>query len=320
MLINPSIDEIFEINDFKIGATFIAKKRQIYPAGKAISFALSCKKFLSDKSLIRVLYLVGKNEQQLYDRFLNSEDIIHNFLSVNCSTRSNKTIVDPKNKTTTHIRTQDFFVSLYEINKLLEIITKDLEKEDIVVFSGSIPFGIPSDVYDKMIRQIRIKGATTVLDSSGEALKLAILSGPTIVKSNLLELSQILGDPNLINLSFKNIKEDFKFISDKVKFLLEKYHIKIGLITLAHRGAILVTSDQIIYGNLKIDNPLDTVGSGDAFLGGFISQFVQNNPLETSFKLALACGAANTLKIGPGQFDAEVAFNLQKKVELCYLD
>ena len=41
ILLNPSIDQIYEINNFSIGGTFKVNNNIVYPVGKAISFALA---------------------------------------------------------------------------------------------------------------------------------------------------------------------------------------------------------------------------------------------------------------------------------------
>lgn len=61
-----------------------------------------------------------------------------------------------------------------------------------VVFSGSLPPGLPADAYARLIRLARSAGVYTVLDTSGEALRQGLAAGPHLVKPNLRELEELL--------------------------------------------------------------------------------------------------------------------------------
>lgn len=82
-------------------------------------------------------------------------------------------------------------------------------------------------------------------------------------------------------------------------------------------GAILLTNEIALYGNINVErNVIDTVGSGDAFLAGFITLYSKEKELLTCFKNAIAAGAANTLQRGPGFLKYDDYNNLLKKVEI----
>lgn len=49
---------------------------------------------------------------------------------------------------------------------------------------------------------------------------------------------------------------------------------------------------------LTEDQIVDTNGAGDAFTGGFLSQFIQNKPLETCMKCAIYCASECIQRLG----------------------
>ena len=59
---------------------------------------------------------------------------------------------------------------------------------DVVVLSGSLPPGVPPDAYAALCGR-----APTILDASGEALRLGLEGGPAIVKPNAAELAEAAG-------------------------------------------------------------------------------------------------------------------------------
>lgn len=49
---------------------------------------------------------------------------------------------------------------------------------------------------------------------------------------------------------------------------------------------------------LTEDQIVDTNGAGDAFTGGFLSQFIQGKPLETCMKCAVYCASECIQRLG----------------------
>lgn len=64
----------------------------------------------------------------------------------------------------------------------------------VVVFSGSLPRGVPVDAYATLITVARGAGARTILDTSGEPLRAALPARPDVIKPNLDELTALLTD------------------------------------------------------------------------------------------------------------------------------
>ena len=318
VLLNPTIDEIYEIKNFYVGGTFKVDEKKIYPVGKAISFSLGIRELANNLDLIKVIALIGQSEITLYTNFLKSKNIDHEFLSIKGYTRSNKTFNDPVKGTTTHVRNIGFNVNDQEIQKFLDIVLKNIYRNDFVVFSGSIPPGAPVDIYAKLINQCKKKGAITILDSSGKALIHGVKAGPKIIKPNIKELAQIINDKSFNNLDLLDKEDSLLKIINKAKSLLNN-ELEIVLITLADKGALCLTKNEILYGNLKLEKVYDTVGSGDSFLAGFLVKYVFKENLIKSFKNALACGAANTLLPGPGIFKQETVKSLIKNVNIRHI-
>ena len=170
-----------------------------------------------------------------------------------------------------------------------------------------------------MINICKEKGALTVLDTNGKALIKGISANPTIIKPNLIELSQILNKPELNELNFSSSMENAIYsIIREAKALLNQ-ELEIVLITLGNNGALLIMKDMVLYGNVNIENIIDTVGSGDSFLAGFVLNYFQKKAIFDCFTCAIACGAANTLIQGPGIFKIEDVKKLIEKVEIIEL-
>ena len=63
----------------------------------------------------------------------------------------------------------------------------------VVILSGSLPPAVPKDFYAKAVAHFKSLGCTTVLDASGEAMKLALEAGPDLIKPNAEECEPLIG-------------------------------------------------------------------------------------------------------------------------------
>ena len=319
ILLNPTIDQIYTIHDFHVGGTFKVNDSLIYPVGKSISFSLGIRELCKDKDILKIIAFIGEEDISLYSNFLSKRDIDYQFIKIKGKTRSNKTINDPIKGTTTHIREKGFKVTSNDIDNLLKLLQTNINKGDFVVFSGSIPSNVENDIYFRLIDISKKIGSTSILDTNGVPLIKGIKAKPEIIKPNLLELSQILNNPEINKLVFSDIFKSCKLIVKKAKTLLNE-ELKIILVTLGENGAILIKDGITLYGNVKVENVIDTVGSGDSFLAGFALNYFEKKELYDCFKNAIACGAANTLIPGPGIFKLGDVKKIIKNVKIFELN
>jgi len=321
VLLNPTIDEVIEINNFKVGRTFKALRSQKFPLGKGISFALSANTLsnalIQEKDIeIKVLACIGKEEIPIYNSFLDSKQISFQFNPIDGYTRSNKTIIDPRTHSATHIREKGFTMNKSELDTFMGLIADTVNQDDIVAFCGSIPPGVPNNIYFDMINICKKKGARCALDTSGLELIEGYKSRPWLLKPNLEELATLFPDSPEIQKYMKNPNENIENIAKKSRELLSN-ETEIVITTLNRWGAICVSALQktCLFGKIIVDNPINTVGSGDSLLGGFIVGYYLGNDLEQCFRWGMACGAANTLMSGAGLFSKKDVRELSEKIK-----
>ncbi|HKS85927.1 MAG TPA: 1-phosphofructokinase family hexose kinase [Pseudolabrys sp.] len=161
-------------------------------------------------------------------------------------------------------------------------------KPKFVVASGSVPPSVPQDFLARVAREAKRLGARCAIDTSGAALKEALKEGVTLIKPNLVELSDLVGTP---------------LITDEARIaacrkLTKDGAAEIVALTLGEDGAILVTNDQILRADPVKIEPVSTVGAGDSFLGGFVSALAAQKPLPEAFRVAVAAGSAAVLSPG----------------------
>lgn len=145
------------------------------------------------------------------------------------------------------------------------------------VLAGSLPPGVALDFYAKTIRLLSARGIRVVLDSSGEALRLAVAAAPAVIKPNVHELSELTG---------RKLEDEASVIEAARELVAGG----IGLVVVSRGGdgAVFVTRDQVVSARPPLIEVHSTVGAGDAMVAGIVAGHLRGLPLEQTAALATA--------------------------------
>ena len=136
------------------------------------------------------------------------------------------------------------------------------------VFAGSLPRDVDVDVYARLIRELKRLGVHCVVDTDGDPLRRAVRAEPDVISPNVLEAEELVGH---------------EFNDDEDHAIAVREMVGLGA-----REAIMTAPDgcyalmapeepgaaRALYrvrmpaGSIE---PRATVGSGDAFLAGFVA-------------------------------------------------
>ena len=159
---------------------------------------------------------------------------------------------------------------------------------DYLVASGSLPRGVPVDLFARIARAVKSRGSRLVLDTSGPALAAAFEEGVYLVKPSRGEFEGVL-------------KRD---LTDPVELAAAaREHVASGAsellaVTMGHEGALLATAE----GLLRLATPeveaKSAVGAGDSFVAGMTWGLANGESIERAFALGVAAGTATVLTPG----------------------
>ena len=163
---------------------------------------------------------------------------------------------------------------------------------DSASFSNSklllLQLEIPTPTVLHAAQQARANGLTVILNPApAKPLPVELISVVDILIPNESELSLLTGLP--VN--------DIDSAEHAAKEIL-KQGVKIVIVTLGSKGALLVTAHQTAQVDTYKVNVVDTTAAGDAFIGGFASAMLNGTSLEDSVRYGCACGALTTTKFG----------------------
>jgi 1-phosphofructokinase family hexose kinase len=290
--LNTAIDVVISEKDY---LEKNKKKAVNIPAGKGINVSRALK---SAGIASTAIALVGIKDVKLFNR-IKDDKINAIFLTVKGATRKNTTITDTSDGLEHHKKSTGFTASEEDLTRVYNILLENVFEGDWVIFSGSLPKGMPSDAYKRLIMLCKMKGAYTLLDSSGEALMLGLQASPFALKPNEEELEEITG----------MIPENDAETEKIVKKISSLYDIPIILATFGEKGGVLYSfENDKMYKNFEPDKDLkvvSTVGSGDCCVAGLVVSLLEHCKCEECLKRAMDYAHANIHTPIPGVFYSE---------------
>ena len=187
--LNPALDKEYHVAELLPNAVLRAASVKVDYGGKGFNIARMVSALGSECA---ALGFVGGHTGQVAARRAGRASAS---LPILCrwgeETRTNISIVNDKDSTYYKVNEAGPQVSEREVEELLRKVEGLVEPDDWWVLAGSLPRGVPADIYAGLITLIRQGGAWAVLDSSGEAFRLGCAAGPFLVKPNLEEIAQI---------------------------------------------------------------------------------------------------------------------------------
>lgn len=301
LTMNPAIDKTVEIDSFKIDNVNRIKSTHHDPAGKGINVSKVVKE-LGGRSKA-FAFLGGTSGKFIEDQLAQSRITLVP-IEIEGDTRTNVKVVDHVNKTFTDINETGSYVSAEKLEEFENVVYDYATSQSIIVFSGSVPPGVPKDTYGKMIKKFNVIGSTTVLDADGELFRKSVESGPTIIKPNIHELEEYVG-------------RELNSIDDivEVSALFFEYGTQLVVVSLGDKGAVFITPEvQYKAEGLKVDVK-GTVGAGDSMLGAICYGFSKQLPLQKIIPLAVATSAAKVMTTGTKPAQLELIHSLVKQVK-----
>ncbi|MGN0847989.1 MAG: 1-phosphofructokinase family hexose kinase [Kiritimatiellia bacterium] len=139
--------------------------------------------------------LLGEDNAAPFERALAAYGIADRFARVPGATRRNEMFVTPQGSFKVN---RGAFPGLDAANLRFSIADLGVGRGDVVVLSGSLPKCCGADFYARATRELKARGATVVLDASGEPLRRAVMGDdaaarPDVIKPNAEECEPLVG-------------------------------------------------------------------------------------------------------------------------------
>ncbi|MFT3786205.1 MAG: hexose kinase [Tepidisphaeraceae bacterium] len=273
-----------------------------YAAGKAPNVARAARTMGGEPL---VLGFVGGHRATPMRESLDAENIRHAFLDVASPLRLCTTIVDDATGSATELVEEASPVTHADGEALLVALERQLRDQRVLVISGALVKGLDPDFTARCVQLARDAGVMTVLDGSGEALRLALPHRPAVVKVNRSELAGTLGEM---------IDSDDALLAAmrRVSGVTQGWVI----VTQGSDSTFAVNGTQTLRASVPKVTLVSPIGSGDSFAAGVGLGLERGFLMPETLQLATAMASANAETADAASFESSRMLDLSKQVRV----
>lgn len=290
--LNAAIDRTLTVPSFRTGRRHRTVEKRTMAGGKGVNIARTLKTL--GQPVIATGFAGGATGTRIVE-LLTEESILNDFVRIREESRTNLSVVDPTTGEQTEVNERGPAVSGKELELFRDKLLYLAGGAAMVVFAGSLPRGVETEYYAELIRALERTGVDTVIDTDGDPLRQAVRAEPSVVSPNVLEAEELVGH---------------EFNDDEDRAYAVREMVQLGA------GEAIMTVGDGCFASILLDgaprlhrvrveprDPVAAVGSGDAFLAGYVAaRYGKQEPSEC-LRFGVACGTDSTQQLGAGVID-----------------
>ncbi len=290
--LNIALDRTVAVPRIALGNRHRAIDSRVSAGGKGINVARALKSL--GEPVIAAGMAAGPTGARIRE-LLDAEQVLHDFTEVAGDSRTDLSIIDPASGVQTEINERGPQVGAGDLRRFAERLRYLASGADFCVIAGSLPPGAEAGVYAELTSSLREAGVPVLLDTAGEPMRAGMRAQPAVVAPNVVEAEEVVG------YEFSEPGDTHSALTTLVEMGAEEAIITTGT------GCIALTGGA--HSRTRIEatiEPLPTVasiGSGDAFIAGYVKSRRAGLSPQGRLAYAVACGAESTQHLGAGTID-----------------
>src|SRR3954465_56631 len=263
--LNTAIDKTLAVPNFRLGRRHRTVEQTSMPGGKGVNVARAPKAL---RQPVLATGLAGGAPGTRIVEQLTQMSVLSDFVRIREESRTNTAVIDPTTGEPTEINERGPRGPEPEIELFVDKLLYLAKGASVCVFAGSLPRDVDVEVYARLIRELKRPGARGVVDTDGDPLRRAVRAEPHVISPNVLEAEELVGH---------------EFNDDEDHAIAVREMVGLG----AHEA--IMTAPDGCYALMAPEEPgasrslyrvrlpsgsiepRATVGSGDAFLAGFVA-------------------------------------------------
>lgn len=303
--LNPCVDKTIWIDQFVYGGTNRVQRTQEDVAGKGTNVCVAFQSLGQECICIGFDYAGSRKTvaQRLAECGGRCE-----MVTLPGAMRTNLKIFESSTGVMSEINEKGAGIEEKDLQQLLtnyQSMLKTLDEQSMVILTGSIPPGVPSDIYARMIRMAREQGIRTLLDASGEPLLYGAEAVPYAMKPNQDEIGQILGRP------IRTLEE----AAEGAKELISR-GTAYCCVSLGSEGAVLVTDKHAYRAPALKVEVRGIQGAGDSLVAGMTIALMNGKTEREALQYAMAAAGGSVMRDGTLMCTRELFEQLLDQVEI----
>ncbi len=290
--LNAAIDRTVAVPNFRLGRRHRAVESRTVAGGKGINVARALS--LLGRPVIASGFVGGPTGTRVLEG-LQEESVLTDFTRIASETRINLAVIDPTSGEQSEINERGPAVSPEEVKRLFDRIGYLANGAKICVLAGSVPPGAGDDLYARLVDDLSRRGVPVVLDAEGEAMMAGLRAGASMVTPNEAEAEELVG-------------QEFADKGDLAQGLRELVRLGASEAAITRPDGCVAAvgegnSRRLLEVHTEPLEAVSTVGSGDAFVAGYVAARYEGREAEDCLAYGVACGAESTQHFGAGTVD-----------------
>jgi 1-phosphofructokinase/tagatose 6-phosphate kinase len=307
--LNAAIDRTVAVPNFRLGHRHRAVESRTVAGGKGINVARALKRL--GRPVIATGFAGGPTGTRVLEQ-LREEEVLTDFTRIAAETRINMAVIDPTSGEQTEINERGPAVSAEEVEAFVTRLHYLAKGAKLCVIAGTLPPGAGPGLYARLVKDLNDRGVPVVLDAEGESMLAGLRAGAAIVTPNEREAEELVG-------------QEFADRDDLVHGLSELVRLGAAEAAITRPDGCLAavgegSERRFLEVRTEPLDPVSTVGSGDAFLAGYVAARHEQRAAEECLAYGVACGAESTQHFGAGMVDRSQVERLLGEVHVQALE
>ena len=282
--LNPSLDRTITVYGLVVDEVNRWTSTRLYAGGKGIDVSRAIHEM---RGKTMAYGFVGGPTGRILEILLDEEGVPFSFTPVEQETRTNFIITDTRTHQQTRIDAPGPHISKRELERFTRKMRRIHPSPDLTVAGGSVPPGIPVNIYYDIVMEAKGFGVRSILDSEGQWLEEGMKAKPYLIKPNVHEAEGLL----------KTKLPTEEAVVKAVLNLLEM-DIEVAVISTGKDGLIAATKEKMVKAVPPAVKVRSAVGAGDCAIAGLALKLAAEEPLVEACRLAAAMGTAAVLTPG----------------------
>ncbi len=282
--LNPTMDRTITVHGLVLDEANRWTNLRLYAGGKGIDVSRAIHEMGGRTTAYG---FIGGDTGWTVEILLDEEGVPFSFTPIARETRTNFIITDTKTFKQTRIYAPGPRISERELERFRQKIGRIDPKPALMVIGGSVPPGVPVNIYYDIVTECKGFGIRSILDSEGQWLKGGIKAEPYLIKPNIREAEDLL-----------NTELSTEEAIAKAALNLVEMDIEVAVISRGKDGIITATKQSIVKAVPPPVKVVSAVGAGDCTIAGLALKLAYGEPLIDACRLAVAMGSAAVLTPG----------------------
>lgn len=283
--LNPALDYEVLVDGFRTGGLNRTSREHMHFGGKGVNVSTVLHSLGVETMALG--FVAGFTGDALEDG-LKTGGIRTDFVRLEEGlTRVNVKIRSGGGGDETEINSQGPVIPAPALEALLQKLDR-LREGDALVLAGSLPAGLPGDVYQKILTRVEGRGVLTVVDAARDVLRGVLPYRPFLIKPNRAELGELFGRESLPEEEILPLARS-----------LQEQGARNVLVSMGGEGSMLLNeSGGVSRLGVPPGTVRHTVGAGDSMVAGFLAGWLSARDYDAAHRMGAAAGSATAFSDG----------------------